>query len=323
MANLIATFISLPSYLINLIDLGFPVYPNPFSELGKKVYPQGEDIFNPHVLFHRYIRISAAFLKYDNLEISYHKGFGLIFWVLTLPAFIVFCLKNLRGTKQIVFWILSVFAPLFYLLWSVIPTIHVQARFLMWFVALTYPFISIFKIRRSIILILFLVQFATNFLKMKNQDQPFLHFSPIFNALEYPECILYDRFFIRYSKWFGYYWKVSSILQIISEVYDEELHIRCVYSSGDRMSEGSCPFLFFGPIRRWEVNDFSICTHLVDDPDIIIVMGDYNDSIEGFILVIDAKVIDPRGMLSNYKFYVRSDLYEKVKDFLAYKRRCF
>lgn len=324
LGNLIAISIALPHYLINFVNLGFPIYPVPFSELGKRIYPQGENILNMYVFFQRYVRKFVAFLKYDNLELSYHKGFGIIFWCISLPAFIIFCLRRIKEKRIFLFFIFNVFAPLIYLLWSVIPTIHVQARFLMWFVILTYPFISFLKLRYPIILTFFLAQFVTNFLKMRNQDQPLIHPSPIFETIkEFPGCIMYDAFFLRYSVWFKHMWKLSTILQIISESSDEQLNIKCAYLSQDELTEGSCPFLFYGPIRRGKINNFSSCTNSVVEPNIIVVIGKYNNHIENFVLVLDETVEDPYGKVEIRKLFVRSDLYEKVKVSLDNKRDCF
>lgn len=322
LGNLIAVFVGLPYYLVNFFNLGFPIYPVPFSELGKRIYPQGENILSVHVFFQRYLRKFVAFLKYDNLELSYHKGFGIIFWCISLPAFIIFCLRRIKEKRIFLFFIFNVFAPLIYLLWSVIPTIHVQARFLMWFVILTYPFISFLKLRYPIILTFFLAQFVTNFLKMRNQDQPLIHPSPIFETIkEFPGCIMYDAFFLRYSVWFKHMWKLSTILQIISESSDEQLNIKCVYSY--KLTEGSCPYLFYGPIRRWKINNFSSCTNSIVKPNIIVVMGEYDTPIEDFVLVLEDTVMDPYGKVEIRKLFVQNDLYERIKISLDNKRDCF
>lgn len=336
--NTVALAVAAPWYVINAINFGSPIYPSPFSELGKRIYPQGENILNPSVLLHRYVRVFLAFLKYDNLEISYHKGFGLFFWFISLPTFIVFSLKNIREKRAVVFYLLNVFIPLIYLLWSTIPTIHVQGRFLMWFVALTYPFCRLILTKRNadkLMVFLFLIQFGTNFLKMRNQDQPLLHFSPIVDSVRSnPRCTLYDRFFLKYSIWFGYYQKAALMIQLISENHKKPLSISCIhFDEGVIKAPESCPFTFWGPIRNRKMNNFSSCVHLIDTDyaDVIVITTRSGEELEQkdtlmngrYILILSYTGNSPKLGPISYALFIRMELYDEMRKVLSENEDCF
>ncbi|MCS7213669.1 MAG: hypothetical protein NZ927_05565 [Candidatus Calescibacterium sp.] len=331
--NFVIVITSAPWYVLNLIDFGFPVYPNPFSELGKMIYPQGEDIFNPQVLWHRYIRIFLAFIKYDNLEISYHKGFGIFFWIFSLHTFLLFFVRSLRKKDLALFLTVSIFAPLIYMLWSALPTIHVQGRFFMWFVILTYPFSAIVGNRTAkiLVLLLFILQFLTNFPKMPKTDQPLLAFNPIIETLKNkPQCTLYDRYFLKYSPWFEHYQKVSTLIQTVNINYQDPINIKCGYIKEGKLVESGCSFLFWGSIHKWETNNFSSCINSVNISDVLIISGEESDINKSdltdknkFTLLLSHKTKDIRGNAHTYTIYLRTELLDKLRKYLDESKECF
>ncbi len=323
--NVIATITGGFWYLLNFVNFGFPIYPIPGSPLGKMIYPNPPELFSPPVR-----HLLAFLLKYDNIDLSYHKGFGLAFWFLVLPLSLKFVISRIKNKTFLLLLILT-FVPLSYTFWRIIPSVHVNARFLIWALALSFPSAAceISKNRKLFyfsVLIFFLV-FTTNFPKMLQTHHPNLDARVIFRE---DKCNLkeYDKSFLRYNVWFRHSSEISTFIQFLNANLGEYLKIKCV---DEDMKEINCPFFFYGELREGKINEISSCMDEIIDPDLVVVIITYDIhsekrgyisdfskehtfSIPGFQGVYFFTASTVRGEIIDYKIFVREELFDKLRE---------
>ena len=223
-------------YIFLLWQTGYIVYPLPWTEEGRRIYPPSLG-FSPEHIF-EWVRIALAFVKYDNLELSFHKGFGLHFWLLSLPLSFVFVVREGMWRKP-EFWLFSV--ALAYLVWKTVPTIHVNARFLIWFICGTFifiPYIQRFTNTKTSLLFFMLAVFLLNailiYAKMKRAEWPIL-FNEKRNTCPNTTSNLLDS---GKALWYPNFEEPASFLEFLGEKYYAE--------KGRKIKVGTCNAIFYG-----------------------------------------------------------------------------
>ena len=224
-------------YIFLFWKTGYIVYPLPWTEEGKRIYPPSLGLSPEHIV--EWIRIALAFVKYDNLELSFHKGFGLHFWLLSLPLSFIFVVRK-RVWKKPEFLLFSV--ALAYLVWKTVPTIHVNARFLIWFACGTFifiPYVHQFagKIKKFLLLFAFFVFFLNAFFiypKMKKTEWPIL-FNEKSNSCPNTTSNLLDS---GKALWYPNFEEPASFLEFLGEKYYAE--------KGKKIKVGTCNAIFYG-----------------------------------------------------------------------------
>jgi hypothetical protein len=203
-------------YIYNIFLFGTPFFPPPGSPVGKGIYapPLPLDFESLKL----WLKIARAFLKYDNLELSFHKGFSFIFYFVSLPASIFFVLKR-KIYLNLSFW--TILIPLIYMVWRVVPTIHVNARYMLWFVLFTLPFFSVLYNNRKFLYFsfaVFLANFAFIPLKMIKTEWPIL-FNEKSNSCPNTISNILDS---QKPLWYPNYEEPASFLEFVGEKYKRE-----------------------------------------------------------------------------------------------------
>ena len=203
-------------YIYNILSFGMPFYPVPSSPEGRRIYPQPLPLDFESLKI--WIKIALAFLKYDNLELSFHKGFSFIFYLVSLPASALFVLKK-KIYLKLSFW--TILIPLLYLVWRIVPSIHVNARFLIWFVLFTLPFFPVLYNNRKFLYFsfaVFLANFAFIPLKMIKTEWPIL-FNEKSNSCPNTISNILDS---QKPLWYPNYEEPASFLEFVGEKYKME-----------------------------------------------------------------------------------------------------
>jgi hypothetical protein len=203
-------------YIYNILSFGMPFYPVPGSPEGRRIYPQPLPLNFESLKI--WIKIALAFLKYDNLELSFHKGFSFIFYLVSLPASALFVLKK-KIYLKLSFWTMLI--PLLYLVWRIVPSIHVNARFLIWFVLFTLPFFPALYNNRKFLYFsfsVFLANFAFIPLKMIKTEWPIL-FNEKSNSCPNTISNILDS---QKPLWYPNYEEPASFLEFVGEKYKME-----------------------------------------------------------------------------------------------------
>jgi hypothetical protein len=221
-------------YIYNTISFGNPFPGFDIKTTQKVILPPQQQNINNIELMKQQIKIVRAFLKYDNLELSFHKGFSLIFYLVSFPASIFFVLKR-KIYLKIYFWAISI--PVAYLSWRIIPSIHVDARYLIWFVLLTLPFFPVLYNNRKFLYFSFAV-FLANFAfipwKMIKTEWPIL-FNEKSNSCTNTISNILDS---QKPLWYPNYEEPASFLEFIGEKYKKE--------KKTELKIDTCNALFYG-----------------------------------------------------------------------------
>ena len=287
-------------YIMNIKELGTPFYPLPWTKEGELIYPQPHQLKSPKDVLN-ILRILIAFFKYDNLELSFHKGFSLIFWFITLPSFLYFTFREKFWRKPEFLFLLI---PLAYLLWHSIPSIHVNARFLIWFVFTTFLFFPYVRHRKFFMLwtsSIFTINLALIPFKMAKTEWPiFINKkknscpNAISNLLDSGKLLWYENFE-----------EPASFLEFLGETMKKE--------KGKNLSIGICNALFYGDKLQNRIN----CSAKNEEIDIKLsflkilkgkVVSKLEDKITGYEKIFYG---------DDFAIFIRKDIFEKEKEIIS------
>ncbi len=328
LSNLLFFAVSSPWYIINFINFGFPLYPEPRSSSGLSIYPSALPFSFENIV--KYIHILLAFFKYDNIELSYHKGFGIIFWLLGLLSslsflYLFFFAKRFPiNRRRTAFVFLLILLPFLYMLWRTIPSIHVNARFFMWFTMLSFAVIPLF-IRPKLVFFLFLLQFLTNIPKIMKAEQPLLDIRLVLKTYIKSESIdkrcnfhTLGNIYLWYNMWFRYFSIVSTFVEFIDREYSQyggSIKISCGTLGKGRFIEGVCSSAFYGRVDDWTISSISSCVSDVREPDIIVLSGVSKEapqklSVDGrnYVLSFYYSERSPKHGVVHFSLFLREDL---------------
>ena len=293
-------------YIFLFWKTGHIVYPLPWTEEGKRIYPPSLGLSPEHIV--EWVRIALAFVKYDNLELSFHKGFGLHFWLLSLPLSFVFVVRE-RMWKKPEFWLFSV--ALAYLVWKTVPTIHVNARFLIWFVCGTFifiPYAQRFMGNTKISLFFFIAVFLLNaffiYPKMKKTEWPIL-FNEKSNTCLNTTSNLLDS---GKALWYPNFEEPASFLEFLGEKYYAE--------KGSRIKVGACNAIFYGD----KITNLLMCpktgNSVSDDADFKLSFDVWVGRRHVSKLVHEIKGYRKIFSGDDFAVFVREDFFRENEDFL-------
>ncbi len=284
-------------YIYNILSFGTPFYPLPDSPEGRRIYPQPLPLNLESLKI--WIKIALAFLKYDNLELSFHKGFSFIFYLVSLPASVLFVLKK-KIYLKLSFW--AILIPLLYLVWRVVPSIHVNARFIIWFVLFTLPFFPILYNDKKFLYFSFAV-FLANFAfipwKMIKTEWPIL-FNEKSNSCPNTISNILDS---QKPLWYPNYEEPASFLEFIGEKYKRE--------KKTELKIDICNALFYGENLQNRI----LCKKNEEKADIKlsfrVIIGDkvkseLQDKIEGYKKFFAGK---------DFAVFIKEDLYKQNQSF--------
>jgi|GEM_PF-1204213 len=287
-------------YIMNIKEFETPFYPPPWTKEGELIYPQPHPLKSPKDLLN-IIHILGAFFKYDNLELSFHKGFSLIFWFITLPSFLYFTFRE-RFWRKTEFWLLII--PLAYLLWRSIPSIHVNARFLIWFVFTTFLFFSYVGRKKFFMLwtsAVFTINLALIPFKMVKTEWP------IFVNKKKNSCPNTISNLLDSGKplWYENFEEPASFLEFLGEIMKKE--------KKKNLSIGICNALFYGDKLQNKIN----CSSKNEQIDIKL----------SFLKILKGKVVQKLEEKitgyekifygNDFEIFIRKDIFEKEKELIS------
>ncbi len=286
-------------YIYNILSFGTPFYPLPGSPEGRRIYPQPLPLDLQSLKI--WIKIALAFLKYDNLELSFHKGFSFIFYFVSLPSCALFVLKK-KIYLKLSFWAIAI--PLLYLVWRVVPSIHVNARFMIWFVLFTLAFFPILYNNKKFLYFSFAV-FLANFAfippKMVKTEWPIL-FNKKSNSCPNTISNILDS---QKPLWYTNYEEPASFLEFVGEKYKRE--------KKTELKIDICNALFYGENLQNRIlckkNEEKQKADIKLSFLVIIrgkVISELQDKIEGYKKFFAGK---------DFAVFIKEDLYEQNQSF--------
>jgi hypothetical protein len=203
---------------------------------------------------------------------------------------------------KIYFWAISI--PVAYLSWRIIPSIHVDARYLIWFVLLTLPFFPVLYNNRKFLYFSFAV-FLANFAfipwKMIKAEWPIL-FNEKSNSCPNTISNILDS---QKPLWYPNYEEPASFLEFIGEKYKKE--------KKTELKIDTCNALFYGENLQNRI----LCKK--DDEkekadiklSFLVIIGgkvksELQDEIEGYKKLFAGK---------DFAVFIREDLYKENQSF--------